>query len=94
MGNEIRLGKVSAIDYPTGMVRVVYHEKDDSVTRLIPLISAEYGRLRHRRRSRGCRHQGRHRRAGHRRRGGGCHERGVDPHHHGVTDARTLAIKQ
>lgn len=42
MGNEIRLGKVSAIDYPTGMIRVVYHEKDDSVTRLIPLISDEY----------------------------------------------------
>lgn len=42
MGNEVRLGKVSAIDYATGMVRVVYHEKDDSVTRLIPLISNEY----------------------------------------------------
>lgn len=42
MGNEIRLGKVSAIDYATGMVRVVYHEKDDSVTRLVPLISDEY----------------------------------------------------
>lgn len=27
MGNEIRLGKVSAIDYAAGMVRVVYHEK-------------------------------------------------------------------
>lgn len=42
MGNEIRLGKVSAIDYPAGMVRVVYHEKDDSVTRMIPFISDEY----------------------------------------------------
>lgn len=42
MGNEIRLGKVSAIDYPSGMVRVAYHEKDDSVTRLIPLISDKY----------------------------------------------------
>ena len=42
MGNEIRLGKVSAIDYAAGMVRVVYHEKDDSVTRLIPFISDEY----------------------------------------------------
>lgn len=42
MGNEIRLGKVSAIDYATGMVRVVYHEKDDSVTRPVPLISDEY----------------------------------------------------
>lgn len=42
MGNEIRLGKVSAIDYAAGMIRVVYHEKDDSVTRLIPLLSDEY----------------------------------------------------
>ena len=42
MGNEIRLGKVSAIDYAAGMARVVYHEKDDSVTRLIPFISDEY----------------------------------------------------
>lgn len=42
MENNIRLGKISAIDYAAGMVRVVYHEKDDSVTRLIPLISAEY----------------------------------------------------
>lgn len=42
MGNEIRLGKVSAVDDAAGMVRVVYHEKDDSVTRLIPLLSGEY----------------------------------------------------
>lgn len=42
MENNIRLGKVSAVEYATGMVRVVYHEKDDAVTRLIPLISNEY----------------------------------------------------
>uniref|UniRef100_A0AAU8B672 Baseplate assembly protein V n=1 Tax=Dulem virus 34 TaxID=3145752 RepID=A0AAU8B672_9CAUD len=42
MENNIRLGKISAIDYAAGMVRVVYHEKDDSVTRLVPLISSEY----------------------------------------------------
>ncbi len=42
MENVIRVGKVSAIDYQTGMVRVVYHDKDDSVTRAIPMISAEY----------------------------------------------------
>lgn len=42
MGNEIRLGKISAIDYAAGMARVVYHEKDDCVTRLIPFISDEY----------------------------------------------------
>lgn len=42
MGNENRLGKISAIDYAAGTVRVVYHEKDDAVTRPIPLISSEY----------------------------------------------------
>lgn len=42
MEDVIRVGKVSAIDYETGMVRVVYHDKDDSVTRAIPMISAEY----------------------------------------------------
>ena len=38
----IRLGKISSIDYAKGMARVVYHEKDDDVTRLIPLLSHEY----------------------------------------------------
>lgn len=42
MENVIRVGKVSAIDYQAGMVRVVYHDKDDSVTRPIPLLSPEY----------------------------------------------------
>lgn len=42
MSNEIRVGKVSSIDYASGMVRVAYHEKDDSVTRLFPLLSDEY----------------------------------------------------
>ena len=42
MENEIRLGKVSAVDYAAGMIRVAYHEKDDSVTRLVPLLSDEY----------------------------------------------------
>ena len=42
MAAEIRLGKISSIDYAKGMARVVYHEKDDDVTRLIPLISHEY----------------------------------------------------
>ena len=37
MENEIRQGKVSAVNYATGMVRVVYHDKDDSVTREIPM---------------------------------------------------------
>lgn len=39
MSSEIRLGKISALDYPSGTVRVVYHEKDDSVTPFIPLLS-------------------------------------------------------
>ena len=42
MENEIRQGKVSAVNYAAGMVRVVYHEKDDSVTREIPMLSDEY----------------------------------------------------
>ena len=42
MGENIRLGKVSAVDYPAGMVRVVYHEKDDDVTRMIPILSTVF----------------------------------------------------
>ena len=42
MSAEIRVGKVSSIDYPSGMIRVVYHDKDNDVTRLIPLFSSEY----------------------------------------------------
>ena len=42
MSNEIRIGKVSSIDYASGMIRVAYHEKDDSVTRSLPLLSDEY----------------------------------------------------
>ena len=43
MENNIRLGKISAVDYAAGTVRVVYHEKDDAVTAPIPLISTEAG---------------------------------------------------
>ena len=42
MSAEIRVGKVSSIDYPSGMVRVTYPDLDDDVTRLIPLFSSEY----------------------------------------------------
>ena len=42
MGSEIRIGKISSIDHAGGMVRVAYHEKDDSVTRMLPLLSNEY----------------------------------------------------
>ena len=42
MSAEVRVGKVSSIDYPSGMIRVVYHDKDNDVTRPIPLFSSEY----------------------------------------------------
>lgn len=42
MGNEIRLGKISDVDHAAGMVRVVYHEKDDDVTRMIPILSTVF----------------------------------------------------
>ena len=42
MADEIRVGKVSAVDYDAGTVRVVYHDKDDSVTSSLPLLSDEY----------------------------------------------------
>lgn len=42
MKEEIRLGKISAIDYPAGMVQVVYHEKDNAVTRMIPVLSTVF----------------------------------------------------
>lgn len=42
MSAEIRVGKVSSIDYPSGMIRVTYPDMDDDVTRLIPLFSSEY----------------------------------------------------
>ena len=32
MNSEIRIGKVSSIDYKKGMMRITYHDKDDSVT--------------------------------------------------------------
>lgn len=42
MKENIRLGKVSAVNYAAGTVRVVYHDRDDSVTQEIPLLSSEY----------------------------------------------------
>lgn len=42
MANEIRVGKISAIDYAAGTVRVVYHDQDDAVTPSLPLLSGEY----------------------------------------------------
>ena len=38
MANDIfRVGKVSSIDYAAGLVRVAYHDKDDSVTAPLPM---------------------------------------------------------
>lgn len=42
MGKEIRLGKVSDVDHAAGMVQVVYHEKDNAVTRMIPILSTAF----------------------------------------------------
>ncbi len=45
MAEEIRLGKVSSLDPAAGLVRVVYHEKDSEVTRLIPILSPVFSGL-------------------------------------------------
>ena len=37
--SDIRVGKVSSVDYETGMVRVVYKDKDDTVTAYLPYAS-------------------------------------------------------
>lgn len=42
MAETIRVGKVSSVDYATGLVRVVYHDKDDSVTAPMPMLANEY----------------------------------------------------
>jgi phage baseplate assembly protein gpV len=38
----IRIGKVSSIDYAKGLVRVAYHDKDNSVTQPLPMLSDKY----------------------------------------------------
>ncbi len=37
--SEIRVGNVSSINYETGMVRVTYKDKDDSVTKEFPVLT-------------------------------------------------------
>ncbi len=37
--SEIRVGRVSSINYESGMIRVTYHDKDDSVTAEYPLLT-------------------------------------------------------
>ncbi len=38
-GSEIRLGRVSSVDYKSGMARVTYRDKDDSVTINLPMMN-------------------------------------------------------
>ena len=38
-GNEIRIGKVSSINYEKGLMRVTYPDRDDAVTAEIPVLS-------------------------------------------------------
>jgi phage baseplate assembly protein V len=42
MANEVRIGRISAIDYAAGMVRVVYADSDNNVTMPMPLLAGEY----------------------------------------------------
>lgn len=37
--SEIRIGKVSSVDYEAGMARVTYRDKDDSVTINLPMMN-------------------------------------------------------
>lgn len=39
MSNNIRIGKVSSVDYGRGMIKVVYPDKDGAVTDDLPYIS-------------------------------------------------------
>ena len=39
MAAEIRIGKVSRINYATGMIAVTYPDQDDSVTDLLPFLT-------------------------------------------------------
>ena len=37
--SEIRIGKVSSVNYAQGMIRVTYPDRDNSVTAEIPMFS-------------------------------------------------------
>lgn len=39
MAGEIRIGKVSSINYKNGMVRVAYQDKDGAVTAELPMLN-------------------------------------------------------
>lgn len=45
MRETIRLGKVSSLDPEAGLARIVYHEKDGDVTRMIPILSPVFSGL-------------------------------------------------
>lgn len=36
---ELRIGKVSSIDYDHGMIRVVYTDRDKAVTKPLPVLT-------------------------------------------------------
>lgn len=42
MTKTIRVGKVSSVDYSAGTVRVVYNDRDGSVTKPLPMLSFAY----------------------------------------------------
>ena len=39
---DIRVGRVSAVNYEAGTISVVYEDRDGSVTKDIPMLSHEY----------------------------------------------------
>lgn len=40
--DQIRIGKISSLNYEDGTARVVYSDRDDAVTAELPLLSTEY----------------------------------------------------
>lgn len=40
--STIRVGKVSSVDYESGTVKVVYADRDNSVTAALPMLSSRY----------------------------------------------------
>lgn len=40
--DQIRIGKISSLNYKDGTARVVYSDRDDAVTAELPLLSSEY----------------------------------------------------
>ena len=40
--DTVRIGKVSAVDYEKGLVRVAYHDRDDNVNAPMPMLSDKY----------------------------------------------------